>query len=137
MAQAPASRAQDLARAATSYQNYLNQLDASNVLTDPGDGGTIPVTESGTLLMDCAGVETRTLPDPTFIGQRLDLVLNNNTGTSVAVTAASDLDSVSNSVLTYTVEGSAARLVGIQVDGSDLVWRVFPSEGVAAAPTLS
>lgn len=137
MAKAPATRALELAAAAASFQKYLNQLDPSKLLTDPGDSGTIPVTESGTLLMDCVGVETRTLPNPVFIGQRLDLCLNNNSGTSIAVTAASDLDSVPNNILTYAVEGSCARLISIQVNGIDLVWRVFLSEGVSAAPVLS
>lgn len=128
-----------IALAAASFQNYLNYVDVglTNLLTDPGNGGAIPVTTSGTLLMDCAGTETRTLADPSFAGQRIDLVLNNNSGVSVTVTAASNLDSVPNNVLTFTTEGSTARLVGIQIDGTDLVWCVFLAEGTNAAPALS
>lgn len=126
-------------QAAAAFQAYLNFTDEglTNQLTDPGDAGAIPVTTSGTLLMDCAGVETRTLPDPTFVGQRLDLCLDNNAGTSIAVTAASDLDSVGGTTLTYTVEGSCARLVGIQVDGTTLRWATFLPDGSGAAPVLS
>lgn len=129
-----------LEQAAASFQAYLNlvDIDLTNLLTDPGDAGAIPVTNSGTLLMDCAsGAETRTLADPSFAGQKLDLVLNNNAGTSIAVTAASDLDSIGNTVLTFDTEGETARLVGIQVDGTDLVWRVFLCDGTSAAPALS
>lgn len=127
-------------QAAASFQAYLNlvDIDLTNLLTDPGNGGAIPVANSGTLLMDCtSGAETRTLADPSFAGQKLDLVLNNNGGTSIAVTAASDLDSVGTSVLTFDAEGETARLVGIQIDGTDLVWRLFLCEGTGAAPLLS
>ncbi len=131
-------------QAGESYANYLASVagDAGNVIVDPGDGEAIAPLVSGKLALTVAsGVETRTLAAPTFVGQRLDVCLDVNSGTSVAITVARTLDSVGSTVLTFTTEGSGCRLVAIStglLEGSpDFEWRVFLCEGSSAAPAVS
>ena len=130
--------------AGVSYANYLASVagGAGNVIVDPGDAGAIAPTVSGKLALTVAsGVETRTLAAPTFVGQKLDVCLDINNGTSVAITVARTLDSNGNDVLTFTTEGSGCRLVAIStglLEGApDFEWRVFLCEGANAAPAIS
>lgn len=122
---------------AAALQKYLNVIDTNltNVLTDPGDAGTVSVTNSGTLVLTTGGSgETRDLPDPTFVGQKIDVCLDVHGGGDVAINFDSDITDNGDNVLTFTAAGQAARLIGVQSGGS-LAWRVL--RGDNAAPTIS
>lgn len=122
---------------AAALQKYLNAIDTNltNVLTDPGDGNAVGVTNSGTLVLTTGGSgETRDLPDPTFVGQKIDICLDVHGGGNVAVNFDSDLDGGGGSVLTFTAAGQAVRLIGVQVGGG-LAWRILRADN--AVPTIS
>jgi len=100
----------------------------SAVITDPGDAGAIPVTASGSVSLVTADAETRTLADPTFVGQQLALALKTDGGDCV-VTAASPVNQTGNNTLTFGDAGDALTLVAVEV-GAELNWRVVANDGV-------
>jgi predicted RecA/RadA family phage recombinase len=100
-----------------------------NTVTDPGDGGAIPVTASGVCAMTSAGAETRTLAAPTYLGQQLALIDDTHVG-NIVVTAASAVNQTGNNTLTFGAAADACLLVAMSVGGS-LVWRVMGNDGVA------
>lgn len=100
------------------------------VIADPGDGGAIPVTKSGTVAITTTGVDdTRTLAIPTFAGQQLDISLDVDAGDAV-ITVAAAVNQTGNNTLTGADAGDHIRLVGVQVGGA-LVWRVAANDGWA------
>lgn len=98
-------------------------------ITDPGDAGAIPVTDTGYCPLVSAGAETRTLADPSFAGQRLTLGFDTDGGDCV-VTAATAVNQTGNNTLTFADAGDHLELVAITIAGS-LVWRVVANDGVA------
>lgn len=125
------------ANPATAFQKFLSQVDESltTLITDPGDGGTIDVSNSGVLLLTVAsGIQTRTLPAPTFEGQTMVITLDVLTGTSVVVSTSAGLDSGgTNGSLVFDAAGESARLFAVR-EGGTLVWRVLRADG--SEPTL-
>lgn len=100
------------------------------VIADPGDGGAIPVTRSGTCAITTTGVDdTRTLAIPTFAGQVLDISLTVDAGDAV-ITVAAAVNQTGNTTLTGADAGDHIRLVGVTVGGA-LVWRVAANDGWA------
>lgn len=81
------------------------------IIPDPGDGGTIDVSRSGILEITTAGAETRTLPDPTFRGQQLDIVMVTRVGNCV-ITASSPVNQTGHTTLTLSAVGGFGRYVG-------------------------
>lgn len=81
------------------------------IIPDPGDGGTIDVSRSGILEITTAGAETRTLPDPTFRGQQIDIVMVVNGGNCV-ITAASPVNQTGHTTLTLSAVGGFGRYAG-------------------------
>jgi len=109
---------------------YSQPTDYTNLITDPGDAGAIPVTASGSVALVTAGAETRTLADPTFIGQTISLYLKTDGGNCV-VTSASDVTNTSGeNVMTFADVGDSVILIAIE-DGSDLEWRQLQNDGAA------
>jgi hypothetical protein len=103
-------------------------------LDDPGDTGTMPVNQSGFWdLVDGGGAETRTLPDPSFVGQIVDIFLSATGGGSIAITADSDIDQSGNNVMTFDTVGEHLRLIGIADGAATKAWRVVQANGVTLA----
>jgi hypothetical protein len=118
--------------AATELETFTQELGkkSSTVIADPGDGGAIPVTKSGTCALTTTGVDdTRTLAIPTFAGQVLDISLDVDAGDAV-ITVAAAVNQTGNNTLTGADAGDHIRLVGVQVAGA-LVWRVAANDGWA------
>ena len=99
------------------------------LIADPGNAGAIPVTRSGNAALTTAGAETRTLADPTRVGQVLTIGLDVDGGDAV-ITAASAINQAGNTIMTMADAGDAIRLEGVQVAGAP-VWRVVSNDGVA------
>ena len=99
------------------------------VIPDPGDAGTIEVSRSGYLELTSAAVETRTLPDPQFRGQQLDIVFISDGGNCV-VTASSAINQTGNNTITFADVGDHQRLVGV-ADGpvDSFEWREIANDG--------
>lgn len=109
---------------------YSQPSDYTNAIADPGDAGAIPVTASGSVALVTAGAETRTLADPTFIGQSLSLYMKTDGGNCV-VTSASDVTNTSGeNIMTFADVGDSVILIAIE-DGSDLEWRTLQNDGAA------
>lgn len=118
--------------ATDNVETFTQELGkkATQVIADPGDGGAIPVTKSGTCAITTTGVDdTRTLAIPTFAGQVLDISLDVDAGDAV-ITVAAAVNQTGNTVLTGADAGDHIRLVGVQVAGA-LVWRVAANDGWA------
>ena len=94
-----------------------------NVITDPGNAGAIPVTESGTCLISSAGAETRTLAIPTFVGQELMLAMNTDGG-DVVITSAQGINASGNTSITMNDAGDILHLIAVRVTTA-LRWRVL------------
>ncbi len=124
--------------ATKAFQGFLNEIDTNltTLIPDPGEAGTIAVTNSGTLLLTTvSGVESRVLPPPSFVGQKIDISLNVNGGTSVNVTASSGFDpGGASTTLNFSAVGQSARIYAVQ-EGGALVWRVLRAD--SSEPTLS
>jgi len=109
---------------------YAQPSDYTNLISDPGDAGAIAVTASGSVALVTTGSETRTLADPTFIGQTISLYLKTDGG-NCAVTSASDVTNTSGeNIMTFADVGDSVILIAIE-DGSDLEWRQLQNDGAA------
>lgn len=82
-----------------------------SIIPDPGNGGTIDVSRSGICEITTAAAETRTLPDPTFRGQQIDLVMVVDGGDCV-ITAASPVNQTGHTTITLSAIGGFGRYVG-------------------------
>ena len=82
-----------------------------DIIPDPGNAGAIDVSHSGICEITTAAAETRTLADPAFRGQQLDIVMVVDTGDAV-ITAASPMNQTGNTILTMSAVGGFARLIG-------------------------
>ena len=103
--------------------------DISTPIADPGDAGAISVATSGSVPLVTAGGETRTIADPTFAGQVLNLSLKTDGGNCV-ITTASPMNQTGNNTLTGADVGDHIILIGSN-DGSDIEWRLLANDGWA------
>ena len=81
------------------------------IIPDPGNAGTIDVSRSGICELSSAGPETRTLPDPTFRGQQIDLVMVVDGG-DITITASSPVNQTGHTTIGASAVGGFIRLVG-------------------------
>jgi len=81
------------------------------IIPDPGNAGTIDVSRSGICELSSAGPETRTLPDPTFRGQQIDLVMVVDGG-DITITASSPVNQTGHTTIVASAVGGFIRLVG-------------------------
>lgn len=123
---------------AAALQNYLNQsegasaggggagLTTANVIEDPGDGGTIDVSNNGILgLTHTTGIESRTLPDPAFAGQEIIIFFDEDLdayGGRVDINADSDFSS-GDDRMEFDAVGQCVIFYGVQLFGA-LQWRI-------------
>ena len=98
------------------------------IIADPGDAGTIDTTLGGVCELTSAGAETRTLGDPTFRGQVLDLMFVEDGG-DITITASSPVNQAGNTSLVTSDVGDHLRLAGFfnAIDGWE--WRVIVNDG--------
>ena len=96
-------------------------------ITDPGAGGAIPVTRSGTCELASTGAETRTLAAPTFLGQRITLAFKSDGG-NITVTCATGLNQAGNNT---AVCADAGDILVVEAIGTALTfaWRVVANDG--------
>jgi len=100
-------------------------------ISDPGDGGSVDVSRSGYVELTTSGAETRTLPDPTFRGQQLDIVFITDGGNCV-ITSSSAMNQTGNNTATFADVGDHQRLVGIADGPTDsFEWREIANDGVS------
>lgn len=97
-----------------SAHRILNTIrDADHVLADPGAGGTIHTLED---LQICelvtAGVETRTLANPTKAGNRLTLRMKTDNG-NATVTAANGYNVAGNTSAVFGDVGDLLELISV------------------------
>ncbi len=91
-------------------------------IADPGASGAIPIQHSGYVNLVSAAGETRTLADPVFIGQVIDLVFITDGG-DVTITVASPIDQTGNNTLVFSNVGEHIRLVGFYNGTDGWEWR--------------
>ena len=113
----------------STFSGLQASTAAANLIADPGASGAIPVTASGHCALTSAGVETRTLAAPTFIGQRLSLTCDVDGG-SIAVTSAVAINQAGNTHMALNDVADMIVLECMQVGGTR-VWRVVANDGVA------
>lgn len=111
---------------AVTVENSLGALRA-----DPGNAGAIPVAYSGSVQIVTAAAETRTLADPTFVGQMLALSMKTDAGDCV-ISAASAINQTGNNRITLNDAGDTIVLVGIE-SGANKRWRVMVNDGATLA----
>lgn len=135
---------------ATAFQNYLNQsqgaspggggagLSTANEIEDPGDGGTIDVSDSGALgLTHVTGSETRDLPDPSYLGQEVIMYFDQDLdsyGGDITVTADNAITNSAETDLVFDAVGQCAVYYAVSI-GGNLRWRV--ERAVNNGPTLA
>lgn len=97
-------------------------------IADPGDTGTIDTEESGYVNLVSGGVETRTLADPAFIGQILDLIFITDGGT-ITITASSPVNQNADTSLVVEDVGDHLRLMGAWNATDGWEWKVIINDG--------
>lgn len=81
------------------------------IIADPGNAGTFDVSRPGIIQLTSVGVETRTLPDPVFRGQQIDLVMVVDGG-DITITASSPVNQTGHTSIVASAVGGFIRLVG-------------------------
>ena len=92
-------------------------------INDPGNAGRITAVGEGFVLLKTIQAETRTLTDPIYAGQVLDLIFETDIGDCV-ITADSAVNQTGNNTLTFADGGDHCRLYGGRDGAGDLEWRV-------------
>ncbi|MCX5683730.1 MAG: DUF2190 family protein [Planctomycetota bacterium] len=98
-------------------------------LTDPGNAGAIPVTDSGHCDLVTTAAQTRTLAAPTYLGQLLLVSLKTDGGNCV-ITCATTVNQTGNNTITLDDAGDAILLVA-KANGTNKRWSVVSSDGAA------
>ncbi len=93
-------------------------------IPDPGDAGAIDVLQPGYCELSSVKAETRTLADPSFRGQELDLTQIKDMG-AIVVTAASPVNQNGDNTITFQDIGDHIRLVGFYNATDGWEWRVI------------
>ena len=100
-------------------------------IADPGNAGTIEVESGGGYIeLVTAGAETRTLADPAFKGQTLDLTFITDQGDCV-VTASSPLNQNGDTIMTFADVGDHVLVVGFWNSTDGWEWRQVANDGAA------
>ena len=108
--------------------NTIHQ-DLTNVVTDPGAAGAIPVTDSGTCQIVTAAAETRTLAAPTDVGQVLALSMKTDGGDCV-ITCATTVNQTGNNTITLNDAGDSVLLVA-KANGTNKRWSLVANDGAS------
>jgi len=103
--------------------------DLTAEITDPGDAGAIPITNTGHVNLVTAAAETRTLAAPTYVGQMLQLNFKTDAGDCV-VTCATLINQTANNTITFADVGDVVTLVA-KLSGASILWSVVSNDGAA------
>lgn len=98
------------------------------LIPDPGNAGAIDVSRSGICELTTAAAETRTMADPVFRGQQIDLVMVVDAGDCV-ITTASPMNQTGNNTITLNDVGDFVRLVGKYNATDGWEWQEIQSDG--------
>ena len=116
----------DQTEAEALFQEILPKAPVA--IADPGDGGAIPVTKSGSVAITTTGVDdTRTLAIPALAGITLAISLDVDAGDAV-ITVAAAINQTGNNTITMEDAGDTIVLAAVQVAGA-LVWRMVVNDG--------
>jgi hypothetical protein len=96
-------------------------------IADPGDAASIAVTHPGVCHLVTAGAETRTLADPTRVGQRMALYFLTDGGNCV-ITVASPINVAGNNTITFADVGEFVELVSARDGAAAYHWHVVGSD---------
>ena len=116
--------------AQTEVEAALQEIypKAPVAIADPGDGGAIPVTRSGSVAITTTGVDdTRTLAIPALAGITIAISLDVDAGDAV-ITVAAAINQTGNNTITMEDAGDDIVLIAVQVAGA-LVWRMVVNDG--------
>lgn len=103
----------------------LNPLQ--NIIADPGNGGAIPVTASGSVNIVTTAAQTRTIAAPAERGLLLSLCMKTDGGDCV-ITVATAINQTGNTTITMNDAGDSILLIAIE-SGANLRWRVVYNDG--------
>ncbi len=96
-------------------------------IPDPGPGGSIDTQQPGYCEMSTAAAEARTLPDPVFRGQELDLTFIKDMG-DLTMESDSPVNQSGHTTLLFQDVGDHVRLVGFYNATDEWEWRVLVSD---------
>ena len=101
------------------------------VVTDPGNGGAISPSASGTCSLVSGGAEGRTLADPTEHGLVLTISAKTVVGT-ITVVVQSAFNAAGNTQLPFDTVMDTVVLQSVW-NGANLRWRLMSNSGVTPA----
>jgi len=104
------------------------------ILPDPGHGGTIYAADDAYLELTSGdngwGVAgTRTLSDPTFKGQTLDIVFVKDGNADITITASSPINQTGNTSAVCGDIGDHIRMIGAYNATDGWEWKVVVNDG--------
>lgn len=114
-----------------SAHNQLQQhLIAPHEIIDPGDAGDVQIDRSpASLIITTQGAETRTIPSPQNVGQRLTICLSVDGG-DLVVDTENPINVAGNDTMTFDTAGDTIVLEAVMI-GPTYNWRVVANDGVA------
>ena len=99
------------------------------IIPDPGNGGTIDVSRGGVCNLTSVGAaETRSLPDPWFIGQKISFSFIADAG-DIIMTAVSPVNQTGNVLITFDDIGEWIELAGAWNVTDGWEWKVIGADG--------
>lgn len=105
------------------------------LIPDPGDANSFAPTAWGCCALVSAGAETRTLSNPAYLGQLLQLYFKTDGGT-ITLTVTDGYNADDDTSFTFDDAGDMLVLMAVEV-GANLRWRVIGGSGKnTAALTL-
>ncbi len=107
--------------------NHFPDSPLRNVIADPGNAGAIPVTNTGSVQIVTAGAETRTLANPTYVGQQLAISMKTDAGDCV-ITVAAAINATGNNTVTLNDAGDFLLLTAIE-NGANKRWKITANDG--------
>jgi len=102
-----------------------------SVIADVGDAAALPVGFSYFMPITTAAAETNTLAIPTFVGQRIRLMMYARVGGDRVITVAQAINQTGNTIMTFGAARDFIELEGVQIVGDALRWQVVANDGVA------
>lgn len=124
-----ATLAEDLFGQLGDWTHHRDTLE--NTIEDPGDGGTIDVSRTGTctITVNKEGTVSITLPDPPDAGREIAIVAYVIQG-DMEILSDSPVNQAGNNRLFFNASGDTIRLQSIKY-GSTLRWRVAFNDSVS------
>lgn len=117
-------------------RNFGRRAMAGLQIVDPGDAGTIRAYEHDAVVnLVSAAAETRTLPAPFVVGQRITTAMKTDGG-DITLTVTGGYNEAGDTVVTFTEVGQWATFVAQNVSGT-MTWRIAGSNIAGAGESIS